>query len=137
MWDALPTKHPIADKTAGGGKPEAITKASDLIFPDQSHVIMVDASLKDIQVSRGDGGSITKAYGIKAKTTHFKLDTAMGYKSIHDLRIVHAKDEVPPLKVGVTESQESIKARTIKQFNPYTNRATIFVSPLPVSREKS
>jgi hypothetical protein len=96
----------------------------------------VEATLKDIQISRGDGGSIGKALGIKPKTTHFKLVTPMGYKSIHDLRIVHAKDDVPPLKVGVTESEESIKTRTVKQFNLYTNRTSVVVSPLPVAREK-
>jgi hypothetical protein len=136
-WDALVTEHPFADETEGGGKPEFITKASDLIFPDQSNVTTVEASLKDIQISRGTGGSIGKALGIKSKTTHFKLDTSMGYRSIHDLRIVHAKDEIPPLKVGVTEPQERVKARTIKQFNPYTNRASFLVSPLPVGKEKA
>jgi len=134
MWDALPAK--IADETEHNGKPEFITKASDLIFPDQSNATTVQATLKEIQISRGDGGSIGKALGIKPKTTHFKLDTVMGYKSIHDLRIVHAKDEVSPLKIGVTESQESIKARTIKQFNLYTNRASVLVTPLPVGKER-
>jgi hypothetical protein len=134
MWDALPAK--VADKTESGGKPELITKASDLIFPDQSSALTVQATLKDIQISRGDGGSIGKALGIKPKTTHFKLATPLGYKSIHDLRIVHAKDEIPPLKVGVTESEESIKARTVKQFNLYTNRTSVVVSPLPVSKER-
>jgi hypothetical protein len=135
MWEALPAPMPT-DLTAEEKRRVAITKTADLIFPDSSNALTVEASLKDIQVSRGDGGSIGKALGIKPKTTHFKLATPLGYKSIHDLRIVHAKDEVPPLKIGVTESEESIKARTIRQFNLYTNRTSVVVSPLPVGKER-
>ena len=126
MWDSLPAK--IADRTESGRRPEAIKKASELIYPDRTNVTVVEASLKDIQVSRGDSGIVGKALGIKPKTTHFKLETSMGYKSIQDLRIVHAKDYIPPLKIGVTESQESIRERTIKQFNPYTLRSTLTVA---------
>jgi hypothetical protein len=118
----------------------AIDKPSEFIFPDQSNALTVQASLKDIQVSRGDGGSIGKALGIKPKTTHFKLPTPMGYKSIHDLHIVHAKDDVSPLKYGAAHSDKcdcaDCKARTIRQFNLYTNRASVIVSPLPVGKER-
>ena len=138
-WDALVAPMPT-DFSAEEKRRVTIAKPSELIFPDQRNAVTVQASLKDIQISRGDGGSIGKSLGIKTKTTHFKLDTALGYRSVHDLRIVHAKDDVPPLKYSGAHSDKcecpECKARAIKQFNLYTNRASVLVSALPVGKGK-
>jgi hypothetical protein len=127
MWDALPAK--IADKTESGNKPEAITKSSDLIFSNQilSDPMTISASLKEIQISRGNGGSIGKQLGIKPKTTHFKLETPKGYKSINDLRIIHATDDFIPPKAGTNDPEK---------LNLYTHRVRVLVMPLSSVKPK-
>jgi hypothetical protein len=134
MWDALPAK--IADKREDGTKPEFIEKASDLIFPNQvvpfsdDDPMTITATLKEIQVSRGNGGMVGKALGIKPKTTHFKLDTPQGYKSITDLRIIHAKDDF------IIPKEKPDGSRDPEKLNLYTHKVQVTAVPLSFVKSK-
>lgn len=50
-------------------------------------------TLKEVVTSRGFVSEGIERMGIKAKGTHFKLDTPIGKKGIKEVHIIHARDE--------------------------------------------